>query len=288
LAYTTDTVGDEIYRLYIKDLESGRTVDTGITEISECIWRADSDQLFLTKQNSRLQTDQLWLYSRVSREEILIYKELDPTFTLGLHYSTGRDMIFLTASSKNSTEVRFINSRGTGTQWTLLSYRQPGHEYYPDFFDGLFYILSNKQTLDGIIFVCASQQPQSNRLAGDCVPGASASSQSRTFWFAILACSQDQASGLFERLEVHSRRRPEMLYVLPVPEISDYSFWVNEDPREAAFYYTRESELTPRASSGIPFQAVAISVLYVYEPPREYYPEQYRTDLRMVRAAMAR
>lgn len=283
LAYTTDTVGDEIYRLYIKDLESGRTVDTGITEISECIWRADNDQIFFTKQNSRLQTDQLWLYSRESREEILVYKELDPTFTLGLHYSTDRSMIFLTASSKNSTEVRFINSRGTSTEWTLLSFRQPGHEYYPDFYDGLFYILSNKQTRDGSIFVCAP----TNLSQTDwrvIVPGAPSSpiTDFLVCDFGLVVKTRHQG---FERLEVHSRRRPEMLYVLPVPEISDYSFWVNEDPREAAFYYTRESELSPTSIIRHTFATRSDSVLYVYAPPNEYYPEQYRTDLRMVRAA---
>lgn len=283
LAYSTDTEGDENYRLYIKDLESGNTLDTGITNFSECRWRADNEHLILTRTNSRFQTDTVWQYNRISREEVLIYRENDPAFDLGIYQSTDRALIFLQAASKNTTEAWFIPSTGTSTAWEMLAPRREGHKYYPDYFEGLFYIESNRMGSGSSIFVC-SERDTREEVWRVIVPGLAQAPIDDFLLLDSALVVQTRHQG-FPRLEVYDRRGGGQLYGIPNQEISDYSLWFNEDPSASFFYYTRESELSPTSIYKHNLVTRSDSLVYVYAPKREYYPERYITELRMVRAS---
>lgn len=283
LAYSTDTSGDENYHLYIKNLQTGQTFDTGINQVSECRWRADSQNLLIARNNSRFQTDTIWTYNLLTKEEVLVFTETDPAFELGLYQSTDRELIFLSSSSKTTNEVRFIPSRGDSVEWELLSPRREGHEYYPDYFEGLFYIESNRLSRDSSIFVCSERDTREEgwRVI---VPGL-AQSPIIDFLLCDRALVVQTRFRGFPRLEVYDRRGGGLLYGIPTQEIADYDFWYNEDPQAPYFYYTKESELNPATIYRHDFASRSDSLVHVYAPRQEYYPERYTTELRMVRAS---
>ncbi|MDD2332472.1 MAG: prolyl oligopeptidase family serine peptidase [Candidatus Cloacimonetes bacterium] len=282
LAYSVDPAGDENYHLYIKNLLSGSTIDTGLDEISECLWLPDSQRLLLTKTNSRLQTDTAWYYNIADQSQELFFRENDPAFDLGIYESSSREMIFLTSNSKNSSEVWYLPLAKPVSQLQLLVPRYQGRQHYPDHFLGKFYIQSNLDDPDTQIFVCeeADSGMESWKLLvfGD---GTTTISSFLICRDALVVKARDR--GKLE-LWICSPDSGELRYKIPNPELSDYGFWYNDAPDEPYFYYTRENEILPLSIYRHDFVTQRDSLLHTYQPRQAFDPRQYKTALYWVKA----
>lgn len=84
-------------------------------------------------------------YGTQQTQDKLVYEEKDDTFYVSLAKSTSKDFILIGITSTETSEYRLIDANQPQNEVKILQPRQTGVEYYPDHFNGKFYIRSNHQ-----------------------------------------------------------------------------------------------------------------------------------------------
>lgn len=283
LAYSVDKAGDENYSLYLKDLSSGKTRSTGISGLSECVWKTDSRTLLLTRINARYQTDTAWAWDRQDGKQLLLYRETDPAWDLGLYASSTHDLIFLSSASKNATEYRFMDSNSSGLRWTLLSPRAADHIYYPDYYKGIFYIHSNLHDQDYAIY--SSKRGDAGTADWKAVVKGEAGAPISSFQISEAALVLLRRKAGFECLELWNPSGTGLIRSLVPKEISNLGFWSNPDPGADFFYYTTENELEPFTIRRYNFSTGSDSLEYRSPVPKGLDLGRYQTEFCQVKTA---
>lgn len=129
LAYTMDTVGNEEYELYIKDLNDNTTINTGLNLISAHIVWADNITLFFIKLDATWRPYQVWSYNRETQATHLYYTETDTTFWLHISRSKDERFILLNTGSKITSEVHFLATNNLTENFRCLYPRQANVKY---------------------------------------------------------------------------------------------------------------------------------------------------------------
>lgn len=273
LAYSVDYNGDEIYRLYLKNLHTAKVVDTGITGISDFVWQQDSKHAIITKQNTRLQTDKCYRLNTLSRAEELLLSEADPSFDLGIYTSGDKHTIFLLSSSKNSTECHFITCADTISAPKQIAKRSADHQYYPDSLGEELYIQSNLLGPDYSIFHCNLDKPDKANWE-ELVAAENGKPISSFILFLENLVMIRRESG-FERIQILSRSDATLLDEISPQSATDISFWHNPDPDAAGCTYSMENELLPYAIYRYDFQSKTSQATYQSPLTKTYDPLKY-------------
>ena len=146
LAYSSDTKGDELFTIRIKDLATGLLLRDKI-ELAyySMAWSADNRSLFYTKVDSALRPYQVWRHviGTAEADDKLIWEEKDERFTVGVTASKDRQYIFLEIHSMLTSEVRFLDEGGSSTDLKIVEPRRQGVEYDVAHRAGTFYIRVN-------------------------------------------------------------------------------------------------------------------------------------------------
>ncbi len=169
LAYGVDETGDEIYTLYIKDLQTNTILCTFDSEdLSEDFeWCSDNKTFFFTtlddsfrpyklfrgtlqpQQSSKKKQPSHSATTKFSISKQTIYTEKDEKFHLYLSKSASGKYLFLELESQITSETRVLESSQPTKEWKTMVARSNGVEYSVEH-DGKegFYVLenSNKQT----------------------------------------------------------------------------------------------------------------------------------------------
>jgi oligopeptidase B len=149
LVYSYDTSGDERYKAVIKDLESGDFLPESITDIlGPIVWHENNQGFYYTKVNDKWRTDQVYYHKLNTdvKDDILVYKETDTKFTLGLYKSSSKRFAFIDSSSKDCNELRFIDlKQDDEINLQLFLNRKNDHLYSVEHHEDSFYILTNDQ-----------------------------------------------------------------------------------------------------------------------------------------------
>ena len=130
-AYVTDTVGRRFFTLNILDLESGKVIDSGVSDItSNFVWAADNKTIYYVRQNPETLT-----YEKVHRHSIggtkdeLIYVEPDETYSVTVDKGLSGKVIYINSDSTVANEVRFIDAYDPECESKLIAARVRDHEY---------------------------------------------------------------------------------------------------------------------------------------------------------------
>ncbi|HEM8292574.1 TPA: S9 family peptidase [Providencia stuartii] len=112
------------------------------------VWANDNQTLFYVNKDKQT----LLPYQVVSHklgtkqaQDKLLYEENDDTFYVSLSKSTSKEIIFIGITSTETSEYRIIDANQPDKAIETFKPRQTGVEYYPDHFNGKFYIRSNHQ-----------------------------------------------------------------------------------------------------------------------------------------------
>ena len=145
LAYSTDSTGYRQYTLYVKDLRTGQTLGEHIERVDSVVWASDNKTIFYTTEDAvSKRVDQFWRHAVGAASSDLLYEEKDELFDLDVKRSLDKKMIFLESEAKTSREYRYLAADNPSGQLKIVLPRQPGHEYDVDYYDGEFYITTNK------------------------------------------------------------------------------------------------------------------------------------------------
>ncbi|MFC6877569.1 S9 family peptidase [Flavobacterium myungsuense] len=145
--FALDTVGNRIYTIQIKDLQTGKILaDKLENTTSESTWANDNKTLFYTKQDKQtLRSDKVYKHvlGADSSKDELVYFEKDDTFYVSVFKEKSRKYIVIGSSSKVTTEFRTILADKPDSKFKVFQKRKRGLEYTISHYNDSFYIVTN-------------------------------------------------------------------------------------------------------------------------------------------------
>lgn len=146
IAYSADNVGRRIYKIFFKNIKTGEVYKDVIDNTTgKAVWAGDNEHVFYIRKDASLRAFQIYRHKlgTDSAEDVLIFHEDDETFDVGVFKTKSMDYIFITSSSTNEDEMRFIPSDDVFADWTLVQPRTEDLEYSVEHYGDDFYIITN-------------------------------------------------------------------------------------------------------------------------------------------------
>ncbi|GGL22143.1 oligopeptidase B [Phycicoccus endophyticus] len=132
LAFAVDTAGDERFDLTVREIATGRVLDTSLTGIGYgCELSRDGSFVFYTRLDDAWRPHQLWRH-RVGGdpgEDVLVHEEEDERFWMGVSGSRDERWLLLGLGSKTTSEVWMLPSDDPQGEWRVVAPRREGVEY---------------------------------------------------------------------------------------------------------------------------------------------------------------
>jgi len=160
LAYSLDTSGDEIYRLYVKDLATGTVTELPFQDCDGSMtWANDSQTLFFGELDDTHRPHKLYRHHLGSSDAALVFEETDGRFFLHCYRSSSERQLILLLNSKTTSEAWVLDAAHPEQAFQCLAPRVEDHEYYPDHgqLDGAWtwFIRSNQDGINFALFQAA-------------------------------------------------------------------------------------------------------------------------------------
>ena len=147
LATLVDDDGSERFQLRIRDLATGKDIET-VTEvgIGQPVWTSDSAGIVFTEVNDNWRSYRA-RYHRLGAdpaEAVTLYEETEELgFSVGVGKSHDKSLIFVATGDNATSEVRFVSADDPSQPLTLISPRKANREYHVDAAHGRLWIHTN-------------------------------------------------------------------------------------------------------------------------------------------------
>ncbi|SDO42843.1 S9 family peptidase [Ectopseudomonas guguanensis] len=133
LAYSLDSSGDEIYRLFVKELGSGQVSELPFDDCDGSMtWANDSQTLFFTELDDTHRPYKLYRHRLGEAAAEAVFEEADGRFFLHCYRSSSERQLILQLGSKTTSEVWVLDAQQPQGTFTCLAPREEGHEYDVD------------------------------------------------------------------------------------------------------------------------------------------------------------
>lgn len=163
-AYSVDLTGDERPTLYVLDIATQTILEAGIERTGPSLeWAADSRSFWYTTANEQHRVDTVWWHElgTTHSDDAFVYHESDGRFVdVSLGRSKDEHFVFLLSASLTTTEAWYLQPAAPTEAPMCLEPRRAGHEYYPEHYDGYFYIVSNDGAPDFALWRTAVATPE--------------------------------------------------------------------------------------------------------------------------------
>ncbi|PPV35010.1 S9 family peptidase [Ectopseudomonas oleovorans] len=165
LAYSLDSNGDEIYRLFVKELGSGQISELPFDDCDGSMtWANDSQTLFFTELDDTHRPYKLYRHRLGDAAAEAVFEEADGRFFLHCYRSSSEHQLILQLSSKTTSEVWVLDAQQPQGNFSCLAPREEGHEYDVDhgMLDGqwCWLIRSNQSGINFALYRATESQPQ--------------------------------------------------------------------------------------------------------------------------------
>lgn len=132
VAFAVDTAGDERFDLTIREIATGRVLDTSVTRTGYgCEFSRDGRFVFYTRVDDAWRPHQLWRHEVGAdpSTDVLVHEEADERFWMGIGSSRDERWLVLGLGSKTTSEVRLLPSDDPEGEWRVVAPRRDGVEY---------------------------------------------------------------------------------------------------------------------------------------------------------------
>jgi oligopeptidase B len=143
LAYSIDDNGYRQYKLFVKDLKSGKTGPMLAERVGSVEWAKDNKTLFYSTENDAKRQNRIFRHVLGSSGHSLLVEEKDELYDVWVERSRSGDWIFMTTESKTTNEVRLVPASKPEVAPVVMIPRKEDLKYYPDHRGDLFYFLTN-------------------------------------------------------------------------------------------------------------------------------------------------
>ncbi|QAR30429.1 S9 family peptidase [Ornithobacterium rhinotracheale] len=158
LAFSVDEVSRRQYKIFIKDLKTGKIYDEGIQNTSgSSVWANDNQTIFYTENNTetllseKIKRHQL---GTQASEDVCVHHEQDPTNYIGVYKSKNRDYILIYSSATTSSEERFIKASEPFSEFQVFQKRRKDVLYSVVPLEDRFLIMTNDQAENFKLMQC--------------------------------------------------------------------------------------------------------------------------------------
>jgi oligopeptidase B len=161
LAYSTDLKGGETCQLYVKDLITGEIVDhdPALEMDGSMRWGADDQTMFYLKMDAAHRPHQLCRRKLGNDEpDEMLLQEDDDVFWMGMAKSLDGRYLFVEASSKETTEIHYLDLHDPNAVLQCVAPRRANVLYDVEHRAGQWWIESNVGGLpDMALFTCPAE-----------------------------------------------------------------------------------------------------------------------------------
>jgi oligopeptidase B len=152
VAFAVDFTGGRDFRIFVRTIATGETVDQGIDNASsDLVFAGDSDTLlYVRNEPTTLRSYQVWRH-RVGtspKSDVLIYEESDPTFEVSISLSRSQKFILLNINEERTSECRYLPADQPTQKLDVMEPRRRGVIYEVDHVGDGFFIRTNLDAPD--------------------------------------------------------------------------------------------------------------------------------------------
>jgi oligopeptidase B len=151
LAYAVDTTGGEEFKLFVKDLETGKLLPDVIPQVSYSLeWANDNRTFFYTTLDPAKRPFKVFRHvlGTDAEDDQLVFHEPDEAYFVYVGKSKSKEYLFLTLESNITTEVRYLKADDPFGTFQVIHPREEGMEYSVAHNGDWFYILTNDQAIN--------------------------------------------------------------------------------------------------------------------------------------------
>lgn len=152
LAYAEDSVSRRRYTIYVKDLRTGKIIDTPIPNTEgDVTWANDNKTFFYVKKDS-LTLRSRWIIKHKlgvnPAKDQTVSEEKDETFYTGIYKTKSDKYLIIWASSTLTNHYQLLDASTPDGKFKEFSPRERGLEYSIDHYKDKFYIVTNLEALN--------------------------------------------------------------------------------------------------------------------------------------------
>ena len=112
LAFGVDTTGNEMFELFVRDLQTGKTTSVVQSTDGSYAWALDNKTLFYVTKDELDRPYKVWRHTlgQSTKEDHLVHTEEDDQFYLGIHLSRSQKFVYVHAGSAITSDFRYIDA----------------------------------------------------------------------------------------------------------------------------------------------------------------------------------
>ena len=283
LATLVDDDGSERFQLRIRDLATGKDVET-VTEvgIGQPVWTSDSGGIVFTEVNEHWRSYRARFHRLGTpiEQDITLYEETEELgFSVGAGKTTDKSLIIVSTGDNATSEVRFVSADDPTQPLTLISRRKPKREYHVDAAHGKLWIHTND---DHVNFRLAEADPAKPEDWRTVIAGSDRVYLTGVSSYRDHLAVSSRVDGL-DQLVLRTYSGEEKR--IPFAEASySASFYGNPEFAPDAYRLGYSSMVTPTTVYDCHPESCELEVRKVQEIPSGYDGSQYATERLMIEA----
>ncbi|GAC1491083.1 MAG: oligopeptidase B [Vulcanimicrobiaceae bacterium] len=277
LAYSLDTTGYRQYTLHVKDLRTGDDLPEAIERAGDASWATDNATLYFTTEDAvSKRHDKFWRHVLGDAAPTLLYEEADDRYDVGSERSKDGAYVFVSSSSKSTTEARAIRVDRPGGELATIVPRHEGHRFGIEHHGDRFYLLTNRDADDFRLVTAPDDAPQEAHWR-ELVPQRAGVHLDDIVMFARYAVLGGRSGG-FSNLEVLDLATGALVAVPFDEPVHTAVPQANPEFDTDTFRFTYTSLVTPNAVYDLDMRTGARTLLKATDVPG-YDPSRYATEL---------
>ncbi|MCL1032574.1 S9 family peptidase [Elizabethkingia anophelis] len=152
MIYGVDDVSRRQYKLFLKDLSTGKTTDLGIINTTgSATWANDNKTIFYTAKNPEtLLTEKIFRHSLGTdpSKDVLVYEEKDKSNYIGVGKSKNEKFIMISSGATTSSEIRYLDADDPAGTFKIFQPRMKDVIYDVTPLEDRFLVTTNKDALN--------------------------------------------------------------------------------------------------------------------------------------------
>ena len=147
LAFGEDSVSRRRYTIYVKDLQTGKVIDTPIANTEGHVtWANDNKTFFYTKKDS-LTLRSRWIVRHQlgvdPKKDVNVFEEGDETFYTGIYKTKSNKFLVIWSGSTLTNDYHILDASKPLGKFANFTPRERGLEYSIDHYKDKFYVVTN-------------------------------------------------------------------------------------------------------------------------------------------------
>ncbi|MBL7825513.1 MAG: S9 family peptidase, partial [Saprospiraceae bacterium] len=146
MAYSVDYSGRNLFKVYFKDLASGKSLPESFDIGGSFGWANDNKTLIYdTKDKVTLRNDKIWRHvlGTPQKQDVLMYHETDETQYAYMGKSKSEQYFFINSAYTQTVEVRYLDANNPAGEFKVIRPREKDFYYDVEHWNDQFLIRTN-------------------------------------------------------------------------------------------------------------------------------------------------